>query len=379
MPDCNCGKLVVINDRYQRDCVIQFLMGLNESFNATRDQIMLLDPLPPIKKIFSMVQQQEMQHLVLKSTPSPDSMALAVKQPYTAYKPFSKPLQPFKRDRPFCTHCKIQGHTLDNCFKAGNAQAPICIHCHMTGHLADKCYKVHGYPPGHKLHGKPKQLSFPSANMTSLEPENPSINNFTLTKDQYQQLLSLLPSKEVSIAPHSVNHVQADCSSSSTMNGNSFCFTSSIQTSHTNTHSPWIIDTGATDHMICNTSFFSSITSHVSFKIKLPNGHTAPATHIGTVHLTPTLILHNVLCVPSFTFNLISAKQLTSSLSCCFVFLSQFCFLQDLLSWTTIGMGEIKDGLYQLLAEPMSPSALLDHFSFSLHKTISVSASFERC
>ncbi|XP_042972666.1 uncharacterized protein LOC122304457 [Carya illinoinensis] len=156
MPDCNCGKLAVLNDRYQRDCVIQFLMGLNESFNATRDQIMLLDPLPPVNKIFSMVQQQEMQHLVLKGTPSPDSMALVVKQPYTTYKPFSKPLQPFKRDRPFCTHCKIQGHTLDNCFKAGNAQAPICIHCHMIGHLADKCYKVHGYSPGHKLHGKPK-------------------------------------------------------------------------------------------------------------------------------------------------------------------------------------------------------------------------------
>ncbi|KAF5450238.1 hypothetical protein F2P56_030605 [Juglans regia] len=150
MPNCSCGKLVVLLDRYKRDCVIQFLMGLNDSYNITRDQIMLLDPLPPINKKFSMIQQQEMHHLVLHGQPSADSMALVVNQPYPPYKPFSRPTQPPKRDRPFCTHYKIQGHTLDNCFKVRNAQAPICKHCHLKGHLADKCYKVHGYPPGHK-------------------------------------------------------------------------------------------------------------------------------------------------------------------------------------------------------------------------------------
>lgn len=57
LPDCTCEKLAILHDWYQRDCVIQFLMGLNDSFNATGDQIMILDPLPPINKIFSMVQQ----------------------------------------------------------------------------------------------------------------------------------------------------------------------------------------------------------------------------------------------------------------------------------------------------------------------------------
>ncbi|XP_035544635.1 uncharacterized protein LOC118348018 [Juglans regia] len=219
MPDCKCGKLSVLLDRYQRDCVIQFLMGLNDSYSISRDQIMLLDPLPPINKIFSMIQQQEMQHTMISVIPSPDSMALAVKQPYTIYKTFSKPTQQLKRDRPFCTHCKIQGHSLENCFKAGNAQAPVCTHCHITGHIADKCYKLHGYLAGHKLYGKIKPSRFSSVNMTSLEPEDPSDTKFNLTKDQYQQLLSLLQPKEVSIANHSINNVQTDCSHSSTMNG----------------------------------------------------------------------------------------------------------------------------------------------------------------
>lgn len=246
----------------------------------------------------------------------------------------------------------------------------------MTGHIVEECYKLHGYPPGHKLHGKTKHHAFPSANMTSLELEASSDDKLTFTKEQYHQLLSLLQPKEVSIASHSVNIVKADCTHPPTMNGIISCLTS-FTPMHIPTHTPWIIDTGATDHMICSTTSFSSITSQVSFVVKLPNGHTAPVTHIGTVHINKTLTLNNVLCVPSFHFNLISVKQLTNSLSCCFIFLSPFCFIQDLLSWTTIGMGEIKNGLYHLLAEPVSPTALIDHFSTYLHKNIFVSATFK--
>ncbi|KAF5451070.1 hypothetical protein F2P56_031369 [Juglans regia] len=309
LPDCTCGKLTILLDRYQRDCVIQFLMGLNESFHATRNQIMLLDPLPPINKIFSMIQQQEMQNHMLHVLPSPDSMALAVRQPYIPSKTPFKPPNSYKRDRPFCTHCKIQGHNLENCFKAGNAQPPLCTYCHLTGHVADKCYKLHGYPR-HKFHAKNNSPNFSSAHLTSVEPVASADEKLAFTKDQYQQLLSLLQSKEASIANHSVSTVQTDCSSPSLMNGTHFCLTSSTQAHNKAHQTPWIIETDATDHMVCNTSFLSAITSNVSFVVRLPNGYTAPVSHIGTVKLTNTL---------------------------------------DLLSWTTIGMGEIKNGLYHLI------------------------------
>ncbi|XP_057950971.1 uncharacterized protein LOC131145804 [Malania oleifera] len=78
LPDCTCSKLVVLLDRYQRDYVIQFILGLNDSYNATRDQIMILDPLPPVNKVFSMVQQQELQHFMVPNLPSTKSMALAI-------------------------------------------------------------------------------------------------------------------------------------------------------------------------------------------------------------------------------------------------------------------------------------------------------------
>lgn len=143
----------------------------------------------------------------------------------------------------------------------------------------------------------------------------------TFTKDQYHQLFSQLKSKEVSIASHSINTIQTNCLPSSTMNGNFFYFTSFTWSYTTTTHLPWVIDTGAIDHMVCNNSYFSIVTSQVSLAVKLPSGDSAPITHIGTGHITPTLILHNVVYIPSFSFNLISAKKLTLSISCYFIFL----------------------------------------------------------
>lgn len=160
-------------------------MGLNESYHVTRDQIMLLDLLPHINKIFFMIQQQEMQNLMLSGLPSLDSMALAIRQPYNPSKiPFGPPSSQ-KRDKPFCTHYKIQGHILKNYFKAGNAQPP-CTHCHLTGHMIDKFNKLYGYPPEHKLHVKHNPLGFSSVNLTSIEPVASTYENLTFTKDQYQ-------------------------------------------------------------------------------------------------------------------------------------------------------------------------------------------------
>jgi hypothetical protein len=95
--------------------------------------------------------------------------------------------------------------------------------------------------------------------------------------------------------------------------------------------SSWIIDTGATDHMISTVSLFTSIIATISSRVKLPNGNYAIVTHIGTVKLSEHLTLHDVLCVPSFSFNLISASKLIKYLNCCLIFLANFCFIQNLL------------------------------------------------
>ena len=44
-------------------------------------------------------------------------------------------------------------------------------------------------------------------------------------------------------------------------------------------------------------SCFTSITATLNTHVNLPNGETALVTHIGTVKILESLVLHNVLCV----------------------------------------------------------------------------------
>ena len=127
-------------------------------------------------------------------------------------------------------------------------------------------------------------------------------------------------------------------------------FSSSVVTTHINS-SDWIFCNGATDYRIHSIHFFiffTSINSIVQISIRLPNGDMAKVSHIGTVQVSPTLLLENVLCIPSFSFNLISISKLTQSSSCCCIFLSQFCLIQDLQLWKMIGLGKKQGGLYTL-------------------------------
>lgn len=91
-----------------------------------------------------------------------------------------------------------------------------------------------------------------------------------------------------------------------------------------------VINTGATDHMIHSISYYTSITATLNTHVHLPNGEIALVTHIGTVQISEKLVLHNVLCVLSFSFNLTSVSQIAKSTLCCLIFFGNLCFIQAL-------------------------------------------------
>ena len=78
-------------------------------------------------------------------------------------------------------------------------------------------------------------------------------------------------------------------------------------------HMKWILASGAIDHMVHSIHFFTSITSSVQISVRLPTGDIVKVTHIGTVKVLATLTLEHVLCIPSFSFNLISISKLTQN------------------------------------------------------------------
>ncbi|XP_073315835.1 uncharacterized protein [Primulina huaijiensis] len=63
---CNCGSMKDWINYQNQECVMQFLMGLNESYAQIRAQILMMDPIPVISKIFSLVVQEERQRSIHK-------------------------------------------------------------------------------------------------------------------------------------------------------------------------------------------------------------------------------------------------------------------------------------------------------------------------
>ncbi|XP_031280100.1 uncharacterized protein LOC116138529 [Pistacia vera] len=121
-PNCSCGKCTCnevknLNNHHQTEYMMSFLMGLDDYFSQVRGQLLLMDPMPPINRVFSLIVQEEQQR---RTNPSSDNstgtMAFAVKidvakfcgsSSQNSQNSNSSAPKNQKRDRPYCTHCKI--------------------------------------------------------------------------------------------------------------------------------------------------------------------------------------------------------------------------------------------------------------------------------
>ena len=101
-----------------------------------------MDPIPSVEKVFSLLIQDKKQRSVGQGSnngPFVESTALAAKGTSIG----SKNNKGKGKERPICSHCSLQGHTVE------------------------KCYKLHGYPPGYKAKGKASLVNQVSAHFDS--------------------------------------------------------------------------------------------------------------------------------------------------------------------------------------------------------------------
>jgi hypothetical protein len=74
---CSCEAMRTARSNHNLLYVIRFLTGLNEEFSVVKSQILQLDPLPSLNKIFSMVIQHECQ-IVPPVSVNDDSKVLVI-------------------------------------------------------------------------------------------------------------------------------------------------------------------------------------------------------------------------------------------------------------------------------------------------------------
>lgn len=201
---------------------------------------------------------------------------------------------------------------------------PICSHCRIKGHVIDKCYKLHGYPPGYRSNNRTNAVS--NGNTTSSSKQSAffaSLNN-----DQYTHLMWMLQThlSEVTNAakPADVTHVVGTISTA-------------FSTMHTREGNCWIIDSGASSHICHNKSLLIKLRSAHNIVVVLPNETHFLVEFIGYIHLTKGLILHDVLLLSQFTYNLLSVSALLKEDKYSINFVGNSCAIQDKSLLKTIG------------------------------------------
>lgn len=108
LPICPCRSNASMKTllKYQhQEYVMQFLTGLDESFSHVRGDILLMGPLPPINKVFSLTLQEVQQWRISNISVSSNSIQPAALLSNTNATEQHPPKQVFtKKDKLICRH-----------------------------------------------------------------------------------------------------------------------------------------------------------------------------------------------------------------------------------------------------------------------------------
>ena len=281
------------------------LIGLRSDLETVRDQILGSPSVPSLDDVFArLLRISSIQTLPSNSTS--DSFVLV-------------------------SQTNLRGGCSGN---RSRGQHPHCTYCNKLGRTSDRCYQLHGRPPriAHVAQ---------SSDSDSQPPQTPSSSTFQgipPTDSEYGDYLRYQATKSASVA-------------SAAQTGNaSACLT------HTSSLGPWILDSGASDHISGNKDLFSSLTITPTLPtVTLANGSQIVAKGIGLTHPLPSLPLTYVIYTPECPFNLISISKITRTLNCSIIFSDKFVTLQDRSMGKTIGIGRESQGIY-LLTSKSSPT-----------------------
>ncbi|OIT38236.1 hypothetical protein A4A49_58384, partial [Nicotiana attenuata] len=157
-------------------------------------------------------------------------------------------------------------------------------------------------------------------------------NPITLTQEQYDQIFKL---------------INKDTGENSGFAGT----TKTFITNEDINSEKWIVDSGATNHMVHIKELLDKINNKIlgnAPKVYLPDGTSLDVECTGESKIGENCIVKNVLHVPSFKYNLLSVSKLTRDLRCFVSFYPDFWIMQDFHSGKVKGIGKELEGLYKL-------------------------------
>lgn len=277
-----------------KERIYDFLAGLNSSLDEVRGRILGSKPLPSIDEIFAEVRREEHRKtIMLCSTPSGSSDASALVAMHPA-------------DR------KKRAHTW-------------CDFCNKPYHTREKCWKLHGKPSNGASNG-PRAPADSSHAAAAAKSSLCSPSAAPFNQAQLDHLTKMMSSSTLttSLMAHSGPATISDL----------HC-------------EPWIVDSGASDHITGRIHLLSNFSPcSLPRTVEIANGSVLRVVGTGTIMFNPDFSLHNVLYVPQFEYNLMSISKLTASQHLTAIFKSNGCLFQDQITGRMIGHAKEHSGLY---------------------------------
>ncbi|RVX15598.1 Retrovirus-related Pol polyprotein from transposon RE1 [Vitis vinifera] len=224
-----CNQRQAHLEQREEDRLMQFLMGLDESYKVVRSNILMMSPLPNVRQAYSLIVQEEMQRQV--SSEPTENFSIATAVPRKGGNPRQK----------MCDHCNRSGHAVDEC----RTLKFHCKFCDKRGHTEDRCRLKNGSNNktgqfrGQRPFGRGNQ---PLANATKSQEMSDSTSSSTIqgfTTEQIQQLAQAI---------RALNHSNS---------GNIDAYANAA---------------GVTDHIISHMSLFTDLKPSNVTTVNLPNG-----------------------------------------------------------------------------------------------------------
>ncbi|KAK9678310.1 hypothetical protein RND81_11G202800 [Saponaria officinalis] len=365
---CTCQMLKRLVEREVNAKLIQFLMGLNGAYEGVKTHILSLEPLPPLNKAFALLQKIERQkHLYDSSDLAVDAAAYnSTRSHFAPSSGFKKPrLQTHSdaADVKECHYCHSLGHIKSECFKLRE-----CSVCGKKGHAPENCFKLkyashnnasntrsfrgrgrgqsagQGYRRGANnvdvltdhtsahystAHFSDEDLTDPLSDvLADIHTTSPANTDFNpqMINAVVEQVMKAISDK------NTTEKKKESGLSAANFAGIAFVTTvnSVVTASKSDCLHHWIIDTGATDHMIPDAKLLHNVkTLTKPILVGLPDGSFQSVHQIGTYNLTDQISLHNVFVVPGFKHGLLSVGRLVAHSNIEITFSSGLCVFQD--------------------------------------------------
>ncbi|KAK9063310.1 hypothetical protein SSX86_017180 [Deinandra increscens subsp. villosa] len=189
IPTCTCDASKKFNDFSHLIKLMQFLMGLDSSYQSVRTNLLIQSELPSVKEAFSVLSREESHRNYGNSKGLGTSMGF-VSKTNTFFDTKKKPVRPPNQNLK-------------------------CTHCNKVGHTVDKCFEIIGYPSWMKPRGgQSKRVNSGNTSTVTDSADNSVFNPVSsLTADQMTKLLSLLSerSHEGSSCSHISGFVNKEC------------------------------------------------------------------------------------------------------------------------------------------------------------------------